>query len=591
MKTKVKNHARGGDFLLFPVTHFEVAVPEEADQETRMLVQTASDFIEKEVLARRREIDQADHKLMVSLLRKAGELGLLMLDIPKAYGGLGVRKTTSMAIKEVTSANASFSVSLGAHTGIGTLPIVYFGSDQQKKRYLPKLATGELLSCYALTEPTCGSDALAIKTKAVLSEDGKHYILNGTKQFISNAGFADIAIVFAKIDGTQFTAFIVHTDWEGVSTGKEEEKMGQKGSSTRQLILQNVKVPVENVLGEIGKGHKIAFSILNIGRYVLGLSGVGGAKRILNLTIKYGKERHAFQQPIIQFPALQQKVARMASRIYACESTSYRLAGDMDEHVVTEIANEEAQKKAMAGIENYSIEGAILKVAGSEMLDFVVDEAVQIHGGYGYLEEYEVCGAYRDSRVNRLYEGTNEINRMLIPGMLVRKAMRGQLDLFPRLEAVKSATEQGRALHQKEEGLFAEEIHQAEIWKQLLLYGLNRAVEKYGEGLKGEQEVLMTMADIVIAIYTAESAIGRSLKIAREEKSLPELLTKFYVYEAHREVRERLDDLAHALEPEQPQELLKVWRKLLPEYPLPWLETGRQIARVLIEEEKYPLGF
>lgn len=589
MKTQTKAAAGGGAFLLHPIHDFDVLTPEALSEETLMFARTTEDFIFNRVLPQRDKLEALDLDLTVKLLREAAEIGLLMVDIPKAYGGLGLPKASSMAVKEKMALGASFSVSAGAHAGIGTLPIVYFGDARQREAYLPKLAAAEVLSCYALTEPGSGSDALAARTTAKLSEDGKCYVLNGTKQFITNGGFADIAVVFAKVDGEKFTGFIVDLKSPGVSTGPEEKKMGIRGSSTRQLILENVSVPVENVLGEIGKGHRIAFSILNMGRYTLGIGCIGASKHLIEKATRYAAQRHQFKQPIGEFGAIQEKLARVAALVFAGEAIAYRLAGDMDALSV-EIVDDATQKQAMEVVENFSIEGAILKVFGSEVLDEVADEAVQIHGGYGFIEEYEVCAAYRDARINRIFEGTNEINRMLIPGMLVRKAMRGQLDVFTHLEAASKATETGKLLYEGSDDGAPPELSLVEAWKQAYLYLSNMAFQKLGEEMRQAQELLMAMADMVIGIYTTETALYRAAHLDHH-RQLGEQLAKLYVYRWSKKMRALCQDAVYAfLDEAEAGRVAQKIEKILPPYRLDWVSLSRAAARTLLTEGKYPLG-
>ena len=424
---------KGGAFLLGPVDEKTVFTPEEFDEIHLMIKNTVLDFVENEVIPKTEEIEEKEEGVTIGLLRKAGELGLLSSDIPEEFGGEEADKITTMLITECVSGGGSFATAFGAHTGIGTLPIVFFGTEEQKKKYLPGLATGELIAAYALTEPEAGSDAMNCKTVATLSEDGKYYILNGEKTFITNAAWADVIITYAKIDGEKFTAFIVDADTEGVTLGAEEKKMGIHGSSTRSVILENVKVPVENMLWKEGKGHQVAFNILNIGRFKLGAGCVGGCKRGIESAAEYALQRIQFKQPIANFNLTKYKIAQMAMLIYTTESLVYRLGGMIDKKLEEVIAEGGDGSKIVEAIQEYAIECSISKVYCSEALDYVVDEAVQIYGGYGYCQEYPVERAYRDSRINRIFEGTNEVNRMLIPGTLMRKALKGEV---PFMDAV-----------------------------------------------------------------------------------------------------------------------------------------------------------
>ncbi|MEW6201183.1 MAG: acyl-CoA dehydrogenase family protein [bacterium] len=508
---------RGGAFMMEPVGSRQIFIPEHFTEEQRMMAKTASDFVEKEVVPRAEEIDEMKPGLLPSLIKKAAELGLCSIDIPEKYDGLDQDKATSMLVAEKMAQNGTFSCAVGAHTGIGTLPIVYFGNEEQKKKYLPLLGSGEKLSAYALTEPTAGSDAMSIRTKATLSEDGKYYILNGTKQFITNAGFADMFIVYAKVDGDKFTGFIVDRNAEGITIGPEEKKMGIKGSSTTQIILENVKVPVEDTLYEIGKGHKIAFNILNIGRFKLGIGAIGGSKNLLGYTVKYAKQREQFNTPLAQFGAIKDKLARMTTRIYAGESMAYRVAGLMDESIAKIDKNlPDAQQKIIDAIEEYALEDSIIKVYGSECLDFVADEAVQIYGGYGYTAEYPAEKSYRDSRINRIFEGTNEINRMLIPGTLLKRGMKGQLPLMDYSGKVFKELTSG-SIEVQADGVLADAVRAAELAKKATMYSASVAIQKYMANLQKEQEVLIMMADMMIAVYAMDSTLCRVLQLVSEK--------------------------------------------------------------------------
>lgn len=511
---------QGCTFLIREAGEETILTPEKFTEDQVMFARTADEFMVREVMPLVEELEAGNFDKMVELLKKAADIGLLMMDIPEQYGGLEVDKTTSMLVTEKLSRYAGFSVSFGAQTGIGMLPLVYFGNHEQKEKYLPRMGSGELLAAYALTEPGSGSDALAAKTTATLSEDGQHYILNGTKMWITNAGFADLHTVFAQVDGNKFTAFLVESSLEGVSTGAEEKKMGLKGSSTRQLNLDNVKVPKENLLGEIGKGHKIAFNILNIGRFKLGVGVLGGAKFALEIAAKYAKERTQFNQPIAEFGAIRSKLAEMATRLYTLESMCYRVAGYMDASLETLDANaDDYIEKVMAAIEEFAVEDSIMKVFGSEVLHFVTDEAVQIHGGYGYSAEYEVERLYRDSRINRIFEGTNEINRMLIPGMILKRTMKGQLNLFATIQQVEAALaqpEKPTPPGQDNDPTLAFEKFMTEQSKQIVVYCANQAIQKHMANLPKEQEILMDLADLMIHLYAMDSTVTRTLQLVAE---------------------------------------------------------------------------
>lgn len=518
-------HIKGGSFLIETISPSEVFTPEDFNEEQRMIAQTTADFVNNEVLPKMHQLENqyksGDFGLTVELLHKAAELGLLAADIPAKYDGLELDKVCQMLMSEYVSRTGGFSVSLGGHTGIGTWPITFFGTPEQKAKYLPDLGAGKLLAAYALSEPGSGSDALGARTKAVLNEEGTHYILNGTKMWITNAGFADIFIVFCKVDGDKFSAFIVHKDMPGFSTGKEEDKMGIHSSSTRMLILENVAVPKENLLGEIGKGHLIAFNCLNLGRYKLGGGVVGGAKLVLEHSAKYSQERKQFDKPLASFGAIKHKLAEMSVRIYATESMSYRSAGLIND--ILEGLEADDTDKIMKGIEEYAIECSIMKVYGSEMLGYVADEGVQIYGGYGYSEEYPVAQAYRDARINRIFEGTNEINRLLIPGMLLKRGMKGELPVMQAVQKVVEELLAGPSFDEDfDDSLLTAERKAIINAKKVALLVAGSSVQKFGQKLNDEQEVLMAFSDIAMDVFAMESCYLRALKAVErsgEEKS------------------------------------------------------------------------
>ena len=507
--------AKGGSFLIEDRRFDEVFTPEDFTEEQRMIGQTAEEFMEKEMVPRLPEILSLKYEATRELLRKAGELGLLGIEVPEEYGGMGLDKVSGCLVSEKSARDGSFAVSFMGHTGIGTLPIVYFGTEAQKKKYLPKLASGEWISSYSLSEASSASDAMNAKAKAVLSPDGQHWILNGEKMWLTNAGFADVYITFAKVDGQHFTAFIIEKGMPGVSLGAEEKKTGIKGSSTRPLILTDAKIPKENLLGEIGKGHKIAFNILNVGRFKLGAGVTGGARMALEKAIEYGKSRLAFGQPITTFGLVREKIAQMALLVYVSESVVYRTAGMIDKNLEGAPLNDPAE--ALKRIEAYDVECSMVKVWCSEMLDYVVDETVQIFGGAGFVEDYPAERYWRDARVNRIFEGTNEINRLLVPGRLMRRALKGELPVFEKAMALMDEFTAGPAAAAEDDGFLAAEGRMVQGAKKVALMCLGLAAQKYADKLENQQELLGLFADIAMDVYALESAVLRTQKRAARE--------------------------------------------------------------------------
>jgi alkylation response protein AidB-like acyl-CoA dehydrogenase len=509
-----KPAAKGGSFLLESPSPQDIFTPADLSDDQKLIGQTAEEFVLKEVLPLAKELEAKKPGLMAELTRKAAELGLMSGGTPEEYGGAGLDKVAATVLTEKISLYGGFAVTHGAHAGIGTLPLVYFGTEEQKKKYLPKLASGELIGAYCLSEPQAGSDAQNLRTRAELNKEGTHYILNGQKMWITNGGFADLYIVFAKVDGEKLTAFIVERAFPGCKPGNEEHKMGIHGSSTTPVFLENCLVPKENVLHEIGRGHIVAFNVLNAGRFTLGASCVGGSKHVLATASKYSKERKAFGKQIGEFGLIKEKLAEMAIQIFAVESMIYRSAGYMEAAMNAAAGSGNKTQNTMKVLEEYAIESSIAKVYGSEMLDFVVDEAVQIFGGYGFHEDYPVCRAYRDSRINRIFEGTNEINRMLIIQMLMKRAMVGQLALIPAAMKLADEILAGPSFEETPEGVLAEEARIIANAKKMFLQAAGGAMQKYREKLADEQELIAALANIVMEIYAMESSLLRAQKAA-----------------------------------------------------------------------------
>lgn len=592
MENQMEKMIKGGGFLIEDVTYDHVFTPEDYTDEHKMIAKTTEDFVQNEVLPQVEYIEKHEFDRTVKLLKQAGDLGLLGADVPEEYGGLSLDKISSALIAEKMSIAGGFSISHGAHVGIGSLPIVLFGNEEQKQKYLPLLATGEKLAAYALTEPGSGSDALGARATAKLNAEGTHYILNGEKQWITNAGFADVFIVYAKIDGEHFSTFIVEKEYPGVSVGAEEKKMGIKSSSTRTLILEDAEVPVENLLGEKGRGHIIAFNILNIGRYKLGVGATGGAKHAFGITVKYANQRQQFKTPISQFNLTKEKLATMASKIYASESSVYRTVGLFEERMGQLTEAEIKDGKAVAdSIAEYAIECSMNKVFASETLDYVVDEGVQIHGGYGFMQEYEIERSYRDSRINRIFEGTNEINRLLVPGTFLRKAMKGEL---PLLQKAQQLQEELMMLMPEEPGdePLAQEKYLVKNAKKIGLLAAGLAAQKFGKKLDREQEILVNIADIISNAYSMESVMLRTEKaIAKDgvEKSKQKLLyTQIFCQEAFNEIElHARETLVATEEGDALRMLISALRKFTRHTPINVIAKKREAAEKLIEAERF----
>lgn len=592
MSNETESLIKGGSFLIEDISYHQVFTPEDFTDEQKMIAKTTEDFVMNEVVPEIEQLENHDFDRSVKLLKLAGELGLLGADVPEEYGGLGLDKISSALIAEKMSRAGGFSISHGAHVGIGSLPIVLFGNEEQKQKYLPLLATGEKIAAYALTEPGSGSDALGAKTTAKLNSEGTHYILNGEKQWITNAGFADVFIVYAKIDGEHFTAFIVERECPGVSTGAEEKKMGIKSSSTRTLILQDALVPKENLLGEPGKGHVIAFNILNIGRYKLGVGAVGGSKRAFEITVQYANQRQQFKTPIAKFNLTKEKLGTMASKLYAAESSVYRTVGLFEERM-SKLTDQQVKDglEVAKSIAEYAIECSLNKFFATEVLDYIADEGVQIHGGYGFMAEYEIERIYRDSRINRIFEGTNEINRLLVPGTFLRKAMRGELPLLQKAQAIQEKLIMLMPEEPGDEPL-AQEKYLVKNAKKIGLLAAGLAVQKYGKALEIEQEILVNIADIISNVYAMESAVLRTEKAIEKfgmEKSKQKLLyTQIFCQEAFDEIEHHAKETIVAAEQgDTVRMLISALRKFTRHTPINVIAKKRDAADKIIEAERY----
>ncbi|PRO41676.1 acyl-CoA dehydrogenase family protein [Bacillus sp. LLTC93] len=583
---------KGGSFLIDETNYEHIFTPEDFSDEHQMIGKTTEDYILQDVVPYIDQIENHEFEHSVRLLKKAGELGLLGADVPEEFGGLGLDKISSAIITEKFARAGSFSLSYGAHVGIGSLPIVLFGNQAQKETYLPGLASGETIAAYALTEPGSGSDALGAKTTAVLNDAGTHYVLNGEKQWITNSAFADVFVVYAKIDGEHFSAFIVEKDFPGVKTGPEEKKMGIKGSSTRTLILEDAQVPKENLLGEAGRGHVIAFNILNIGRYKLAVGTIGASKRVIQLSAEYANQRKQFKTPISQFSLIGEKAANMSAKLYAMESAVYRTVGLFEQRMGLLSEEEQKDGKQIAqSIAEYAIECSLCKVLGSETLDYIVDEGVQIHGGYGFMQEYEVERAYRDSRINRIFEGTNEINRLLVPGTFLKKAMKGEL---PLLQKAQTLQEELMMMMPEEPGdqPLDQEKYLLVHAKKIALMVAGMAAMKYGKALDKEQEILVNIADIVNEIFAAESAILRTekaLALSGAEKNAQKLAyTQIFTQEAFFKIEAHAKESLIAMEEGDSLRMsLSALRKLTRFTPINVIAKKREVAKRIFEAEKY----
>jgi alkylation response protein AidB-like acyl-CoA dehydrogenase len=587
-QSKTAKRVTGGSFLIEDLNPDDIFTLEDLSPEQKQIANLAADFAEDKIRSQIGEIEAKDFDVSRKLMRELGELGLLGIDVPEQYGGLDMDKITSTVVAENLTGSGSFSVTFSAHVTIGTLPLVWYGTPEQKEKYLPKLASGEWIAAYALSESSAGSDAMNIRTRATLASDGKHYLLNGEKMWISNAGIANLFTIFAKIDGEKFSAFLVEAATPGLTIGPEEHKLGIRGSSTCALVLADCKVPVENLLGQAGKGHHIAFNILNVGRYKLAASAVGGARMSLRDGIRYAKERVAFGKPITAFGLVQEKIAESAARIYATEAVLYRVVGAIDVALAELDKNSptfatDVQKR----IEEFAVECSILKFFGSEMVERVVDHTLQIHGGYGYVEEYSAERAYRDCRINRIFEGTNEINRLITTGWMIKRAMRGTLALLPAIQRVMDDVMAGPVAKVSYEGPLAEERALLSGAKKISLFCAGAASQKFGTDLGEQQEVMGALADMLSEVLALESSI---LRTEKTNKPLTVKLTKYYAAHSFRIIEtsaERI--LAAVAEGDMLRTQMTIFRRLTKHEPVNTVSLGREISSALVEAGRYRL--
>ncbi len=585
----------GGSFIHVPVLSAETFTPERFSEEQRQYRKTALDFSMKEVETRIPAIDHKEPGVMVGLMRKAAELGLFMVEIPEAYGGLGLDKVTGMLIAEAMARVGSFAVTYGAHTNIGTMPLVFYGTHDQKQRYLPRLASGEVIGAYCLSEPDSGSDALAAKTTAKLTADGKHYVLNGTKQWITNGNFADVFTIFAQVDGDKFTAFIVEKKFPGLTVGNEEHKLGIRGSSTTQVILEDVKVPVENVLGEVGRGHKIAFNILNIGRWKLGSSSIGGAKYALGIGVKYAKDRKQFKKPIASFGLIREKFAEAATHIYAGEAMAYRLGGIIDERIgELDTASADYAKKAINIIEDFTIEASVLKIFGSEALYKIADDMLQVHGGNGYVEDYPVERILRDARINRIFEGTNEINRLIIPATLFKRALEGAMPLMEYTAQIIEELGHPETLPKRSSSPLGGEAWATELSKRAVVYAASYAAQKYMQDLREKQFLLGAIADCLVDIYGMDSVVSRAEQATKDlpeaQSEIHRALAQLYCFEARVNVFQRLRRIAMIMADGDELEMLYAnLEKLDQRYRVDFMRLQDDVAERMIADDGYAI--